>query len=227
MNIQAFAVRSISISMRRSVGALLLVAAVSACAPLIIGGAMVGGGMVATDRRTTGTQIEDESIELKAGARIRELATLGRVEVISYNRIVLLVGEVPGAAEKLAVEQAVARMDNVRSVVNEVVLAPKSSVSSRSNDTLLTTKVKATLVDAQDVQANAVKVVVERNVVYLMGRVTEREATRAAELARTIAGVQKVVRVFEVVSEEELGALSRGGRVGAPAPAGPASGASK
>jgi osmotically-inducible protein OsmY len=205
--------------------ALLLVAAVSACAPLIIGGAMVGGGLVASDRRSTGAQIEDESIELKAGARIRELATLGRVEVISYNRIVLLVGEVPAAAEKQAVEQAVARMDNVRSVVNEIVLAPKSSVSSRSNDTLLTTKVKATFVDAQDVQANAIKVVVERGVVFLMGRVTDTEATRAAELARTIPGVQKVVRVFEVVSAEELGSLSRGGRAGAPAPAGPASSA--
>ncbi len=217
MNIQAFALKGAS--------ALLVAATLSACAPLIIGGAMVGGGLVATDRRTTGTQIEDESIELKAGARIRELATLGRVEVISYNRIVLLVGEVPAAAEKQAAEQAVARMDNVRSVVNELVLAPKSSVSSRSNDTLLTTKVKATFVDAQDVQANAIKVVVERGVVFLMGRVTDTEATRAAELARTIPGVQKVVRVFEVVSAEELGSLSRGGRTGAPAPAGPASSA--
>jgi osmotically-inducible protein OsmY len=217
MNIKAFAVKSVS--------ALWVLAALSACAPLIIGSAMVGGGLMATDRRTTGTQIEDESIELKASARIRELATLGRVDVVSYNRIVLLVGEVPAAAEKQAVEQAVARMENVRSVVNEVVLAPKSSVSSRSNDALLTTKVKATFVDAQDVQANAIKVVVERGVVFLMGRVTETEASRAAELARTIPGVQKVVRVFEVVSAEELGSIGRGGRAGAPAPAGPASAA--
>jgi osmotically-inducible protein OsmY len=217
MNTKAFVVKSASLW--------LVVATVSACAPLIIGGAMVGGGLVVSDRRSTGTQIDDESIELKAGSRIRELATLGRVEVISYNRIVLLVGEVPAAAEKLAVEQTVSRMENVRSVVNEIVLAPKSSVSSRSNDTLLTTKVKATFVDAQDVQANAIKVVVERGVVFLMGRVTEAEATRAAELARTIPGVQKVVRVFEVVSAEELGSLTRGGRAGAPAPAGPASSA--
>jgi osmotically-inducible protein OsmY len=217
MNTKAFVVKSASLW--------LVVATVSACAPLIIGGAMVGGGLVVSDRRSTGTQIDDESIELKAGSRIRELATLGRVEVISYNRIVLLVGEVPAAAEKLAVEQTVSRMENVRSVVNEIVLAPKSSVGSRSNDTLLTTKVKATFVDAQDVQANAIKVVVERGVVFLMGRVTEAEATRAAELARTIPGVQKVVRVFEVVSAEELGSLTRGGRAGAPAPAGPASSA--
>jgi osmotically-inducible protein OsmY len=186
-------------------------AAISGCAPLLIGGAMVGGGLVATDRRTTGTQIEDEAIELKSGARIRELATLGRVNVISYNRLVLLVGEVQGTAEKAAVEQAVARVENVRNVVNEIALAPNSSVSSRSNDTLLTTKVKATFVDAADLQANAVKVVVERNIVYLMGRVTEREAARAAELARSIKGVQKVVRVFEILTEAELGALGRGG----------------
>jgi osmotically-inducible protein OsmY len=190
--------------------------ALSACAPLLIGGAMVGGGLVATDRRTTGAQIEDEAIEIKAGARIRELATLGRVNVVSYNRLVLVVGEVPGATEKAAVGQAVARIENVRNVVNELVLAPNSSVGSRSSDTLLTTKVKATLVDAQDVQANAIKVVAERGVIYLMGRVTEREATRAADLARTIAGVQKVVRVFDVLSEAELGSLGRGG-AGAPA----------
>jgi osmotically-inducible protein OsmY len=203
--------------------AVLGAGALSACAPLLVGGAMVGGGLVVTDRRTTGTQIEDEGIELKAGARIRELATLGRVNVVSYNRIVLLAGEVPGATEKTAVEQAVARIENVRSVVNELAVAPNSSVGTRSGDTLLTTKVKATFVDAQDVQANAIKVVVERGIVYLMGRVTEREANRAAELARTISGVQKVVRVFEILSEAELGNLGRSGRVGAPAPAGAAS----
>jgi osmotically-inducible protein OsmY len=197
-----------------------LCAAFSGCAPLLIGGAMVGGGLVATDRRTTGTQIEDEAIELKAGSRIRELATLGRVNVVSYNRLVLLVGEVPGTAEKAAVEQAVTRVENVRTVVNEISLAPNSSLGSRSNDTLLTTKVKATFVDAQDVQANAVKVVVERGIVYLMGRVTEREATRTSELARAIKGVQKVVRVFDILTDAELASLGRG----ASAPAAPASG---
>jgi osmotically-inducible protein OsmY len=208
-----------ALAVRTSIAALTVLSAltaISGCAPLLIGGAMVGGGLVATDRRTTGAQIEDEAIEIKAGARIRELATLGRVNVVSYNRLVLVVGEVPGATEKAAVGQAVARIENVRNVVNELVLAPNSNVGSRSNDTLLTTKVKATLVDAQDVQANAIKVVAERGVIYLMGRVTEREATRAADLARTIAGVQKVVRVFDVLSEAELGSLGRGG-AGAPA----------
>ena len=189
---------------------LTLAGVLSACAPLIVGGAVLGTGLVATDRRTTGTQIDDEGIELRAGSRIRELATLGQVSVTSYNRLVLLTGEVPGAAERTAVEQAVAKVDGVRNVVNELVVAPNSAFSSRSADTILSTKVKATLVDAKDVQANAYKVVAERRVVYLMGRVTEREANRGAELASQVSGVEKVVKVFEVVSERDLAGLGSG-----------------
>ncbi|MDP3224419.1 MAG: BON domain-containing protein, partial [Rubrivivax sp.] len=118
----------------------------SACAPLLLGGAVIGGGMVATDRRTTGIQIEDEAIELRAGSRVRELATLGKISITSYNRMVLLTGEVPGAAEKAQVEQAVARVENVRGVVNELVVAPNSAFSSRTADSSLATKVKLTLV---------------------------------------------------------------------------------
>ena len=185
-----------------------LAGGLSACAPLLVGGAMVGGGLVATDRRTAGTQLEDEGIELRAASRIRELATLGQVSVTSYNRLVLLTGEVPGANERAQVEQAVARVENVRGVVNEVVVAPNSSLSSRTADSGLSAKVKLTLVDAKDVQANAYKVVVERRVVYLMGRVTEREANRAAELASQVSGVEKVVKVFEIVSEKDLASPS-------------------
>ncbi len=181
-----------------------LAAGLSACAPLLLGGAVLGGGMVATDRRTTGIQIEDEAIELRAGSRVRELATLGQVSITSYNRMVLLTGEVPGAAEKVQVEQAVAKVENVRSVVNELVVAPNSSFSSRTADNSLATKVKLTLVDAKDVQANAYKVLAERRVIYLMGRVTEREANRGAELASQVSGVEKVVKVFELITEREL-----------------------
>ena len=180
------------------------VASLSACAPLILGGAVLGGGLVATDRRTTGIQIEDESIELRAASRVRELATLGQVSVTSYNRLVLLTGEVPGAAERAQVEQAVAKVENVRTVVNELVVAPNSSLSSRTADSALATKVKLTLVDAKDVQANAFKVVAERRVVYLMGRVTEREGQRGAELASQVSGVEKVVKVFDIVNEKDL-----------------------
>ena len=195
--------------------ALALAAAVAAlpgCVPLIVGGAVVGSGLVVTDRRTTGIQIEDESIELKAASRARALATLGQISVTSYNRLVLVTGQVPGEAEKKAVEAAVAQVENVRSVVNELVVGNSIGVGARSNDAVLGAKVKATLVDAKDVQANAFKVVVEGGTVFLMGRVTEREGTRGAELARSIPGVQKVVRVFEILSESELAALGRPGQ---------------
>jgi len=191
-------------------GARLALAALSAvqlvaCAPLVVGGAVVGGTMVAIDRRTTGTQVEDQTIESKASSRVRELmGDKAHVNVTSYNRMVLITGEAPTEADKVAIEQAVQRVENVRSTVNELAVALPSSLSTRSNDSFLTTKVKATYVDAKDLQANAFKVVTERGNVYLMGRVTEREATRGSDLARTVSGVQKVVRVFEIVTEAEL-----------------------
>ena len=177
----------------------------SACAPLIVGGAMAGTAMVATDRRTTGMQLEDQSIELKAQNRVREvLGERGRVSVTSYNRIALMTGEVASEADKAAPEQAVSRVENLRSVVNELAILAPSSFTSRSNDVILAGKVKASFVDAKDLQANAFKVVSDRGAIFLMGRVTEREANRATEIARTVSGVLKVVKVFELVSEEEL-----------------------
>jgi len=195
----------------RSTRPTLLLAALAAssllgaCAPLLIGGAIVGSSMMVTDRRTSGTQIEDQSIELKSVSRVSEvLGDRGHVSITSYNRLVLITGEVPTEADKAAVELAVARIENVRSIVNELGVTSVSSFGTRSNDTLLTSKVKASIVDTKDLQTNAFKVVTDRGVVYLMGRVTEREATRAAEVARGVGGVRKVVRVFEVVSEAEL-----------------------
>jgi osmotically-inducible protein OsmY len=126
---------------------------------------------------------------------------------------------VPSEADKVAVEQAIARVENVRSTVNELAVAGAASLTSRSNDTLLTSKVKASFVDARDVLSNAFKVVTERSTVYLMGRVTEREATRASDLARSVSGVQKVVRVFEIVSEAELAAITPKPTKAAEAPA--------
>lgn len=192
----------------------LLAAAVSAttllgaCAPLIIGGAMVGTALSVTDRRTSGAQVEDQAIELKAVARLREAVPAeANVSVTSYNRTVLLTGEAPTEAARTAAEQAVARIDNVRATVNELAVMGSTSVSARSNDSILTSKVKAAFIDAKDVQANAIKVTTERGTVYLMGRVTEREANRAAEVARATSGVGKVVKVFEVISEAELAAM--------------------
>ena len=188
-----------------ALAAATLTGALSACAPLMLGGAMVGSVLMATDRRSSGAQVEDQAIELKAINRVREVVgDRAHVSTTSYNRMVLLTGEVPNEADKAAVEQAVARIENVRSTVNDLVIAGNSSLTSRSNDTILTSKVKASFVDARDMLSNAFKVVTERGTVYLMGRVTEREATRAADLARSVSGVQKVVRVFEVVTEAEL-----------------------
>ena len=191
------------------VAALVAASLNTACTPLLLGGAVLGGTMVLTDRRTSGAQLEDQGIEFKSAARVREtLVDRGRVSVNSYNRMVLLTGEVASDADKAAAEQAVARVENVRSTVNELTVlgsgAFSSSLANRSNDLILSGKVKATFVDAKDLQANAFKVVTDRGVVYLMGRVTEREADRASELTRSINGVQKVVRVFEIVSEADL-----------------------
>ena len=178
------------------------------CAPLILGAAVLGTGVVVTDRRTTGMQLEDRAIENKGEARAKELATLGRINVTSYNRTALITGEVPGESERAAVEKAVSGVENVRAVVNELVVAPNLSVSQRSGDSLLGARVKASLLDAKDVAANAYRVIAERGVVYLMGRVTEREAGRAVELARSVSGVVKVVRVLDILTEEELAAMT-------------------
>ena len=195
---------------RRALALGLAVAAAAAatgCAPAVVGGAMVGGGMVYTDRRTSGTQLEDENIELKSGAALGPIADRGHVSVTSYNRLVLITGEVPDEADRVAAEQAIARIENVRSTVNDLAVMGNSSLTSRSNDALLVSKIKAAHVGAADLQSNAIKVVVERGNAYLMGRVTEREANRATDLARGIDGVHKVIRVFEILSEAELAAL--------------------
>jgi osmotically-inducible protein OsmY len=176
----------------------------SACFPVIMGGAVMGS-LVATDRRTSGTQLEDEGIEMRAASRIRQnLGDRVHVSVNSYNRSVLLTGEVPNAQDKQLVEQVVSGVENVKSVVNELAELGNATLTQRSSDALVTGRVKAGLVDAKDLYANAFKVVTERGITYLMGRVTQREADRATEVARSTGGVQKVVRVFEIISEDEL-----------------------
>jgi osmotically-inducible protein OsmY len=196
--------RTTTTKILRAGAALLAAAALSGCAALLVGGA-VGTALVVTDRRTAGTQLEDQNIELKSLTRIREaVGERGHVSATSYNRQLLLTGEVASEADRTAIEQSIGRIEGVRSIVNELAVMGASSMTARSNDTILTSKVKASFIDAKDLHASAVKVVTERGVVYLMGRVTEREATRASDIARGVAGVQKVVRVFEVVSEAEL-----------------------
>jgi osmotically-inducible protein OsmY len=187
-----------------ALAAATLAGALSACAPLIIGGAAVGA-MVAVDRRTSGAQIEDEAIELKGATRLREaFGDRAHLNVTSYNRQVLLTGEVPAETSKQQADQIVSRIENVKGIVNELAVLPPSTLGQRSSDVLISGKVKASLIDEKDLYVGAFKVVTERGVVYLMGRVTQHEADKATQIARTISGVQRVVRIFEIISEEEL-----------------------
>jgi len=188
----------------RLVCALLAAASLSACAPLVLGTA-VGGALVASDRRTSGAQVEDKAIELKTSNRLGDaFGGRAQINVNAYNRMVLLTGEVPAEPDRLTAEQIASRVENAGTVVNQLVVATNSTLGSRSNDVLLATKVRATLVDARDIINSAFDIVVERGEVYLMGIVSEREANRAAELTASIDGVKKVVKVFQIISEDEL-----------------------
>ena len=179
-------------------------AALSACAPVLVGGAVMTG-MTVSDRRTTGAQLEDERIETRGAGRLREnLGERGHINITSYNRQVLLTGEVPSEQDKQLAEQVVSRVENVRSIINELAVQAPSTLTQRSSDALVTGRVKSNLIDARDLQSNAFKVVTERGVTYLLGRVTAREADRATDLARRTSGVQKVVRLLEIITEEEL-----------------------
>jgi osmotically-inducible protein OsmY len=195
-------------STQRIVSILTLTACIggglAACAPIIMGSAVMSSLMV-TDRRTSGTQVEDEGIELKAASRIREnLGERVHINVTSYNRQLLLTGEVPTAQDKQLAEQVVSRVENVRAIVNELGIQANTTFSQRSSDVIITGRVKAAMVDAKDLFANSFKVVTERGTTFLMGRVTQREANRATDIVRGVDNVQKVVRVLEIISEEEL-----------------------
>jgi osmotically-inducible protein OsmY len=197
-----------------------LAGSLTACVPLVVGGAAAGTALVATDRRTSGAQLEDEGIELRVLGRVRsDMGTRVRVNVVSYNRQVLLTGEVPNEKDKQTIEQIARKVENVASVVNALAVMNTPSLAGRSADLLITGRLKAAILDASDLEINAIKVITEHNVVYLMGRVTKREADRVTNIARTISGVQRVVRVFEDISEEELRRMRPAKSEPAPAPA--------
>jgi osmotically-inducible protein OsmY len=189
--------------------ALLGASLLSGCAPLVVGGAVMTG-VVAVDRRTAGTQLEDEGIELKVATAInKELGDRVHLNVTSYNRRVLLSGEVRSEADRARATVLAQSQENVKDVINDLAMGAPSSLTQRTKDAVITGQVKAAFLDAKDLQSNAVKVVTERGVVYLMGRVTTREAQRATDIARGVSGVAKVVRVFEDISEDELKRLSQ------------------
>ena len=209
----------ISIPRRAGLAALLLAAGLlGACAPLLIGGAAVGGTMMATDRRSAGAQVDDQVIETKASNAVSTLLVeRAHVNATSYNRMLLLTGEVPTEADRVAVGKAVSQIANVGSIVNDLAVMPNSSYTDRSNDSLITGKVKAEFVGASDLSTNSIKVVTERGVVYLMGLVTETEAKRAVEITRGVGGVQKVVRVFQIVTAADVAASQAATPASAPA----------
>jgi len=180
-----------------------LVSSLSGCVALVAGGA-ISGTLAATDRRTFGAQTEDHAIEVKGGIKLNNaIGSAGHININSFNRRALLTGEVRDEATRAQAEREVAGIEGVVSVINELEIAGNSSFSSRSNDTMITTKVKASLIDRKDISANSFQVVTERGNVYLQGRVTQREGQIAADIARGVSGVAKVVKVFEYITEEE------------------------
>ncbi len=184
-----------------------LLSSLSGCIA-VVAGAAVGGAVATADRRTLGAQTEDKAIAVKAEAGMNEITgDLGHVNVNSYNRKVLLTGEVRDEAMKRAVENRVRGISNVENVINELEIAGPSSYTSRSSDTLITSKVKLSLADKQTISANSFKVVTERGNVYLMGLVTQREGNIAADVAKGVSGVMRVVKIFEYISEEDLRAM--------------------
>lgn len=185
-----------------------VITSLQGCVEMAVGTAVMGT-LAATDRRTFGAQTEDKAIVLKGETRASRLVgDVGHVNVNSFNRKVLLTGEVKDEATKAALEREIGAIEGVLSVVNEIEIGPMRNYTARSNDTLITGKVKASFVDNKDLYANSIKVVTEAGVVYLMGRVTQHEAKLAGQIASGVSGVRKVVRIFEYITDEELKQLT-------------------
>ena len=169
------------------------------CFPLAVTG-MGAAALMANDRRTTGMYIEDEAIEWKVLARLRNEFTGSHTNATSFNRRVLITGEAPSEEMKKKIEDTVRAVENVREVTNELQVAGAASLASRGSDSFITTNVKARMVNNGKFSPNHVKVVTEAGVVYLMGLMTASESDAAVEIARTTSGVNRVVKVFEYVT---------------------------
>jgi osmotically-inducible protein OsmY len=179
---------------------LLLVACVVTfygCAAAVVGGAAAGGYLVGEDRRTSAVLAEDQDIEVRVKNRVNDKYPDAHVNSTSYNRLVLLTGEAPSAEAKTEIERIAREVPRVRGIYNELTVGPATPLTSRTNDTYITSKVKARFVDHGKFNPVHVKVVTEDSVVYLMGIVKRPEADTATQIARTTSGVKRVVRVFE------------------------------
>ena len=187
----------------------ILATQLQGCFPVVVGAVGVGV-YAATDRRSLGAQADDKVIGTRVSSRIEDaLSQRAHVNVTSFNRKVLITGEVPDEAARQKAEQIARSVDNVQSVVADLEIGGMTPQSARNNDAFITSKVKAELVNSKDLFANAYKVVTEKSIVYLMGRVTQREGDRASEIARGVSGVAKVVKVFDYITEEELAQLKK------------------
>lgn len=211
---------------RLALTATVLVAAlpfIAGCVPAVIATGATVGVMSAQDRRSTGVQTDDEGIEWKAVQSVPErYAAASHLNFTSFNQRLLITGEVPSEEARSAIGQQAAQVLGVKEVLNETAVGPASSLSARSNDAYITSKVKARLVDEKNISATHVKVVTENGIVYLMGIVNERESKVAVAVARTTEGVRKVVNVMEVRSDAEISRLTTMPTMGTSAPAQPA-----
>jgi len=174
------------------------------CAAVVVGAGAAAGYSAYEDRRSTGTQVEDQRIESRAGSAIDQIfGWKVHVNVSSYNRQVLITGEVPDAVTHAEVEKLVAALPGVRTLANELVIGPQTSLAARTGDAVVTSNIKGRFLGAKNFNPIHVKVVTEAGVVFLMGMVTEVEANAASEIARTTDGVKKVVKVFEYCKSGE------------------------
>ena len=186
---------------------LVALATLSACGPLIVGGTAAGTAVVVTDRRTAGEQVEDKAIEMKVGAEMRRLfadTSDLRISAHAYAGQVLLLGDVPSEQIKQQAGQAAQGVEKVTRVINELRVGPVTPASVRTNDAWLSSKVRTTLINTKEVPSRTINVTTERGIVYLQGRVTEDEGTRAGIAASGVSGINKVVKLFEIVSPESV-----------------------
>jgi osmotically-inducible protein OsmY len=191
-----------------ALSAAVLVSGLSACAPMVIGGAFFGTVNVATDRRTAETQLVDEAIELRVLNRlITSTNNKGRVSAVSYGRQVLLLGEVPSAEDKVVAERVAASVDNVQRVISELKVMPNASASQRSQDALITKRIQTTLIGTKDLVSSAFKITTNQSTVYVLGVATQRETDRVIAITRTTPGVKQVVNMVNLISEETLKGL--------------------
>ncbi len=184
-------------------------ASLSACVPLVVGGAAAGTVVVATDRRSSGTQLDDQNITFRVESQIRQkLGNHARVNAMVYNGQVLLTGDVPTEADRAQATAIAQGVDQVKHVSNQLTVGPDAAFSTRSNDTWLTSKVRTALINAQYVPSRTISVTTDKGVVYLMGMVTQSEGDYAANAAASVGGITKVVKLFDIISREEAVRLS-------------------